>query len=112
LCYLADVRPKDARDLVRALRLSFARKGSDRVADLLELSDRRTLNRFLKRAGLEEALEIPAPIALLELQRFISSSHSVLRELCTLVHAFESAHGQNLQDKSQDVFQQYFQHNM
>lgn len=53
-CRLLDIQPLAARDLMRVLRAAVqARTLGCRVADLLDVSDRRTLSALMARAGVD-----------------------------------------------------------
>ena len=54
ICRLLDIQPLAARDLMRVLRAAVqSRKLGCRVGDLLDISDRRTLNSLMARAGVD-----------------------------------------------------------
>jgi CheY-like chemotaxis protein len=85
-CRLVGIRPHDARDLTRLLRAvitSSSRRCSPQ--ELLDVSDTRTLNTLLTRAGLAalpQALP-PSPRQFLQLQQFVRPDNAGLRILQT-----------------------------
>lgn len=86
-CRLVGVRPHDARDLARVLRAAIkSRLHRCRPEVLLDVSDRRTLENLLERAGLNPASGADSVSVgqFLECQRFVASDNeglSVLRKL-------------------------------
>jgi len=83
-CRLTRIRPHDARDLVRTLRVLIrARVEHCHPQALLDISDRRTLRGLLERAGLD--LEVPSDSVtleqFLERQRFIGPDNEGLNAL-------------------------------
>jgi hypothetical protein len=90
-CRIVGVRPRDARDLTRALYA--ARRAAEHRCDplaLLSISDSRTVRVFLRRAGPQFAAidTTEALLSLLSTQQFVPSSHVGVRALMELV-----AHG-------------------
>jgi DNA-binding response OmpR family regulator len=66
-CRIIGVRARDARDLMRTLRVLLrSRAGHGEVASLLCVGDRRTLREMLRRAAL-----LPAPLSRLGTSQFL-----------------------------------------
>jgi DNA-binding response OmpR family regulator len=82
-CRLVDIRPHDARDFLRILRaLKTARRHDCAPEALLDVSDRRTLDTLLSRAGLVRgAAADTSLLAFFDRQQFIRSDNEALRVL-------------------------------
>jgi hypothetical protein len=86
-CRLLDVRPHDARDLARMLRVVSV-SGRDEVhwEGLIDVSDRRTLKKILGRSGLSGlARGAFSAEAFLEHQCFVHADNQGLRVLKRLL---------------------------
>jgi ActR/RegA family two-component response regulator len=88
-CRLVDIRPHDARDFLRILRaLKTARRHDCAPEALLDVSDRRTLDTLLSRAGLVRgAVAATSLLAFLDRQQFIRADNEGLRVLRRLLAA-------------------------
>ena len=80
-CHVLDIPPHDARDFMRALRaVVHSRRHCCTPAVLLDISDRRTLEKLLQRAGLRgDTAEAASPHRFLRDQNFISRDNAGLR---------------------------------
>jgi hypothetical protein len=82
-CRLVDVQPRHARDLARVLRVIMMPSFRCRqLATFLDISDRRTLNSILQKAGIREdsAFSQQASIAaFLDNQQFIAPDNPGIR---------------------------------
>jgi hypothetical protein len=87
-CRLVGVQPLDARDLTRVLRAVLQAQFYDcRIADLLDIYDRRTLKALMARAGLDPA-DYGNDISIeqfLGSQRFVPSGSAGLAALRALL---------------------------
>jgi len=86
-CRLICIKPRDARDFARIWRVivRFTPENYE-LAGALDVSDRRTLNSILDRAGF--AVDVPRHLSVqyfLEHQRFITPENAGLRALCSLL---------------------------
>lgn len=86
-CGLAGIRPHDARDFTRVLRVLInAHRDHSDPKLLLDVSDERTLETLLTRAGLGDSEAISISVQqFLESQRFIPLDNAGLRILRTLL---------------------------
>ena len=82
-CYRAQLhQPHDARDFVRVLvAVARARELECDLALLLDISDTRTLDPLLARAGLTSRTKDASVEDFLARQQFIAAGHEVLRQL-------------------------------
>jgi hypothetical protein len=82
-CRLIDVRPRQARDFVRVLRLvSMPALDPGQLASFLDISDRRTLDSIVENAGFRDYAIGSQPISViyfLDNQRFISHENAGLK---------------------------------
>lgn len=88
-CRLLGIQPHDARDFARMLRVQV-QSGRHRCQPeaLLDVSDRRTLNRLLERAGFERdpIRWLDSIDEFLQRQQFVVSSNQGLLALRRLLH--------------------------
>ena len=90
LCRLVHMRPTDARDLTRVLRVMIqAPTHGYNLECLLDVSDRRTLRALLRRAGLSDwsAARHTSPSEFLRSQRFVDGNNPAIRLLKSFVSA-------------------------
>ena len=80
-CHVLDIPPHDARDFMRVLRaVVHSRRHCCTPAVLLDISDRRTLEKLLQRAGLRgDTAETGSPHRFLRDQNFVSRENAGLR---------------------------------
>ena len=80
-CHVLDIAPHDARDFMRMLRaVVHSRRHCCTPAVLLDISDRRTLEKLLQRAGLRgDTGETGSPHRFLRDQNFVSRENAGLR---------------------------------
>ena len=95
MCRLLRIRPRDARDLGRALSAALSAVDLHcEPADLLDIADGRTLRKFLVRAGdgFRPLNDGTAMVAFLEKQSFVDPTHHAVRTLhaALLAHWAES----------------------
>jgi hypothetical protein len=85
-CRLVEVRPRDARDLVRVLR-AILRSSTDGIipAVLLDVRDRRTLRTLLDKAGIVSRETAVSVEQFLSEQRFVHSDNFALVALRRLL---------------------------
>jgi DNA-binding response OmpR family regulator len=79
-CRLLRIRPHDARDLARMLRAVLRSRSLSDLPMVLDVSDMRTLNRLLVRAGLNTGMD-GGPVLVdqfLRCQRFVASDNEAL----------------------------------
>jgi len=82
VCRILGIRPHDARDLARLLNaLLRAHRHQTTVESMLDVSDRRTLERLLVGAGLEGQPRLLTVTAFLDRQRWIPKENAGLRAL-------------------------------
>ena len=88
MCRLLDIQPLAARDLTRVLRAVVqSRISGGRVGDLLDVSDRRTLDSLMKRAAVgprQRGREISVD-EFLASQQFVPASNAGLAMLRALL---------------------------
>lgn len=90
-CYLVGVQPRDARDFTRLLRaLIRSRDVRCQPETLLAVSDRRTLEALVRRAGLGSHADVAAmSIArFLQTQQLIATDNEGLKVLTMLLDAY------------------------
>lgn len=83
-CRLLNIRPRDARDFARVLRVVlYSNSWNASPQSLFDVADRRTLNLLLQRAGVTNASELSRlePSDFMRRQRFIEQGHDVLSVL-------------------------------
>lgn len=82
-CRLIDVRPRQARDFTRVLRIiTMPSFDFNQVATFLDISDSRTLHTILQKAGFERVVTFPADVSVvsfLDRQQFIGQQNPGLR---------------------------------
>lgn len=98
-CRLICVKPRDARDFARVWRAIVRLTPENyEFASVFDISDRRTLNSILDRAGF--SADMPEHLSVqyfLEHQRFITRENAGLRALCNLLSAQQP--GDQIEDK-------------
>jgi hypothetical protein len=84
-CRLIEVQPRQARDFARVLRLVVMPSFDSRhLATFLDISDRRTLNSILRKAGFKHSTKFSQHVSVtsfLDHQQFIPSENAGLRKL-------------------------------
>ena len=98
-CRLLGMRPHDARNLVRVLRAVIkSRQHQCPPAAMLDVSDSRTLEQLMARAGVDvgAAAGSVSIDQVLRSQRFIAFDNEGLRVLRPLLHATASSYEQAL----------------
>jgi hypothetical protein len=83
ICRLLEVQPHDARDLGRMLRaLTFAHRSRLHLEGVLDVSDRRTLQKLIARAAVaDKKLADLSLTEFLTRQQFVSADNEGLRAL-------------------------------
>ena len=86
-CRLLKIRPHDARDFLRVLRALMAAQVHRCPPEaLFDVSDRRTLDTLLKRAGLDRRSAAATSIEdYLQRQTFVSQENEGIKALCRLM---------------------------
>jgi hypothetical protein len=86
-CRLLGIRPHDARDFMRMLRaLIQSRATGCQPEALLDVSDRRTLNRLISRAGFGGRVSVSSIDDYLRGQRFVDGRNEGLAALRRLLN--------------------------
>ena len=99
-CHLLGIQAHDARDLMRMLRVVL-RCGTHRCSPevMLDVSDGRTLDKLMRRAGFDRANAGSfTPEQFLLHQHFVSQEHAALRILSLLVADHTRAHACRLRE--------------